>query len=360
MEKELISAFTAAYKWCDAVIVADYNKGILTTNMINTLQNLKKYSHRFIAVDSKRLSLYKRINPSFVKPNYEETLRLLLLPYRSSARASQILQAGKMIYRKTGAEIIAVTLDAEGAVVFDKGKLVYHCCAHQVAIPRVVGAGDTFTSAFTLALISHAAIPEATELASAAAAVAVSKETTACCTQDEIFSFWGTNNKYIADLDKMSELCKKYRSQGKRIVFTNGCFDILHSGHVNYLNRAKELADVMILGVNNDESIRRIKGACRPINPLPDRIQVLSGLSAIDHIIAFGKKNDDTPVELIKSIRPDIFVKGGDYSKDKLPEASIVENLGGEVRILPHVPDHSTTRIIRRIYEISSSNSVTA
>src|SRR6058998_159591 len=119
---------------------------------------------------------------------------------------------------------------------------------------------------------------------------------------------------------------------GRRIVFTNGCFDILHRGHITYLNRAKALGDVLIVGVNSDDSIHRLKGPGRPINTLEDRAQVLAALSSVDHIVAFDA---DTPIELIRAIRPDIFVKGGDYTRDRLPEASLVEELGGTVQILP-------------------------
>jgi D-beta-D-heptose 7-phosphate kinase/D-beta-D-heptose 1-phosphate adenosyltransferase len=142
------------------------------------------------------------------------------------------------------------------------------------------------------------------------------------------------------------------------VVFTNGCFDILHSGHVSYLNQARELGDVLIVGVNTDESIKRIKGEHRPINHLQDRLQVLAGLSAVDHVVAFGANEDDTPTPLIRIVRPAIFAKGGDYTKDKLPEAATVEEAGGEIVFLPHVPDHSTTQIIKRIHTHSKTQPV--
>ena len=137
-----------------------------------------------------------------------------------------------------------------------------------------------------------------------------------------------------------------YRAAGCRIVFTNGCFDILHAGHVSYLNRAHALGDVLIIGVNSDASVSRLKGPSRPINPLLDRIQVLAALSCVDCLIAF---EEDTPINLIRLICPDVYVKGGDYTKERLPEASIVEELGGMVQILPFLEDRSTTSMITRI-----------
>jgi D-beta-D-heptose 7-phosphate kinase/D-beta-D-heptose 1-phosphate adenosyltransferase len=136
------------------------------------------------------------------------------------------------------------------------------------------------------------------------------------------------------------------RRRGRRVVLTNGCFDILHRGHTTYLGRAKALGDVLVVGVNTDDSIRRLKGPTRPINALDDRVQVLAALSCVDLVVPFG---EDTPHELVRAVRPDVFVKGGDYTRDRLPEAGLVEALGGEVRLLPMVEDRSTTGVIERI-----------
>src|SRR5206468_6682829 len=141
---------------------------------------------------------------------------------------------------------------------------------------------------------------------------------------------------------------EEYRTSGRQIVLTNGCFDIIHRGHITYLNQARALGDVLIVGLNTDESIRRLKGPERPINSLEDRVQVLAALSCVDHVVAF---DDDTPCNLVRAVRPDVFVKGGDYTRERLPEAAIVEELGGVVQILPFVQDRSTTGIIERIQE---------
>src|SRR5690606_37479771 len=126
--------------------------------------------------------------------------------------------------------------------------------------------------------------------------------------------------KYISALNSLKDRCKWHRSQGKRIVFTNGCFDILHSGHVSYLNQAKEIGDILIVGLNTDESIKRLKGSNRPVNSLNNRVEVLAALSCVDYIVPFGSSKDDTPISLIKAVMPDVFVKGGDYKNTVLPE----------------------------------------
>lgn len=154
------------------------------------------------------------------------------------------------------------------------------------------------------------------------------------------------SNKHITNLDQLLALVTSYRLAERKIVFTNGCFDILHAGHVSYLQRAKALGDILIIGVNSDNSIRRLKGESRPINPLEDRIQVLAALGCVDHLIAF---EEDSPSHLIRKLRPNIYVKGGDYTKETLPETPVIEEYGGEIEFLPFIENRSTTKIIERI-----------
>jgi D-beta-D-heptose 7-phosphate kinase/D-beta-D-heptose 1-phosphate adenosyltransferase len=156
----------------------------------------------------------------------------------------------------------------------------------------------------------------------------------------------------MTDLDALAAWVDLRRSHGQRIVFTNGCFDILHRGHTTYLDRARALGDVLVVGVNDDASVRRLKGPTRPVNRLEDRAQVLGGLASVDLVVPFA---DDSPERVIERVHPDVFVKGGDYTEDDLPEAPLVRRLGGEVRLLPFVRDLSTTRIIARLRERPSS-----
>jgi D-beta-D-heptose 7-phosphate kinase/D-beta-D-heptose 1-phosphate adenosyltransferase len=222
-----------------------------------------------------------------------------------------------------------------------------------VASATVAGAGDTFISAFTLAALTGASPADAAQVAIAAAHVVVNKDNTAWCFLKELKYHFHLKEKYVAAIGDLEDLCDLYRFQGKRIVFTNGCFDILHSGHVTYLNQAKTLGDVLIVGVNRDESIRRLKGSERPINPLHDRLQVLAALGCVDHVIPFGEAHDDTPISLIACVKPQVFAKGGDYHNGMLPEASTVERYGGRIVFLQHVRDHSTTDIINRIHTVT-------
>ena len=150
----------------------------------------------------------------------------------------------------------------------------------------------------------------------------------------------------IIDRKDAAQFCEDLRRQGKRIVFTNGCFDIIHAGHVRYLTAAKNFGDVLIIGLNTDESVRRLKGASRPINTQADRAEVLLGLKAVDHVIYFGEQ---TAENLIAEVKPDIYVKGGDYTLETLPEAKIVQSYGGRVEFVNLVAGRSTTNIVSKI-----------
>lgn len=150
----------------------------------------------------------------------------------------------------------------------------------------------------------------------------------------------------LIDKEFGKQLVEILKSQNKKVVFTNGCFDILHVGHLRYLNEAKKQGDVLIIGVNSDASVKRLKGESRPINNQFDRAEILSGLKAVDYTVIF---EEDTPEELIATLKPSIHVKGGDYKKEDLPETKIVESYGGEVRILSFVEGKSTTNIVKKI-----------
>jgi len=174
----------------------------------------------------------------------------------------------------------------------------------------------------------------------------VGKDGTATCSALELRVQTSPAEKLGVDRERLAARLAVERQRGRRVVMTSGCFDILHRGHIAYLNRAKTLGDILVVGLNTDETVRRLKGAGRPVNTVDDRAQVLAALSCVDHVIAF---DEPTPTELVRVLRPDVFAKGGDYTIDRLPEADAVRTYGGEVRILPYVDDRSTTGIIERI-----------
>lgn len=348
IEVELTSLILKNFGSYDAIVISDYNKGIITETLIAQLKKEKTNSKTFIAVDSKRLEIFKELAPSLVKPNYSEIVSLLNLRKQNVDRRKQISELGSTIYKSTNASITAVTLDSEGSIIFEKECYSYWCPSHNITPHHSSGAGDTYFSALLLSILSKAAIPQAAEISSTAARIGLEKETTSFCTKQELGAYLSLREKYISCLDKLCDICSYYEARGKNIVFTNGCFDIIHSGHVDFLNRSKEYGQILIIGLNTDESIFRLKGY-RPLNSLKDRIDVLSGFGAVDHIVSFGDLGDDTASSLIEIIRPNFFTKGDDCTLDSIPETTTVREQNGEVIILPTFSKKSTSDLIQRI-----------
>jgi D-beta-D-heptose 7-phosphate kinase / D-beta-D-heptose 1-phosphate adenosyltransferase len=346
-EHQVIQRLCALYSEVDAVLVSDYGYGILTENIIAALKWLREKQHKPLVVDAKYLDRYRDVKPDAVKPNYQEAVALLNLKKEvRSRRINQMRENEQRLFEITGASVIALTLDVDGALVFECGRGIYRTFTKAVPNSRAVGAGDTYVSALTLALAAGMDTPDAAEVAAAAAKIVVSKTGTSTCTSEELIRYFSPSHKIVDQREELAKILEGYRQEGKRIVLTNGCFDILHRGHVMYLAQAKELGDILVVAVNSDAGVRRLKGPQRPINSVDDRMHILASLDCVDHVISFS---ENTPVELIKALQPDVFVKGGDYSRATLPEVPVVEAAGGKVEILPYVLDRSTSAMIRKI-----------
>lgn len=366
VEEMLIQRMKRLFPQVDAVLVSDYGYGLLTPRLIQAMADLQTASPRLFLVDSRRLLNYRSVPITAIKPNYEEAISLLGLqkPREQSARIRQMETEGFRLLDLIGTYLAAVTLDTDGALIFERGvPTSYRTYTRPAPQTQAAGAGDTFMSAFTLSLAAGAPAEHAADIASAASSIVVEKDGTSTCHQDELSRFVSSDEKMVTDVFQLAARLATYRREGLRIVFTNGCFDILHRGHVSYLNRAKAFGDILIIGLNSDESVHRLKGPARPVNRLEDRGQILSALSCVDHIVPF---DDETSHNLIRLIRPDVYVKGGDYTRQTLPEARLVDELGGKVEILPYLKDHSTTNIIEKIRELdrieqdSKNNRLTA
>lgn len=346
-EQSLIDSLQRFAGKVDAVIVSDYEYGVFTDKVIHALSAFLSRTDAVLIVDAKDLRKYKKLCPTLVKPNYEECIKILDIPKRRQPeRTAQILGQGSRLLEVTGADCVAATMDMDGTILFEKGRKPYRIATEPHKDKETIGAGDTFAGAAALGFCSGATARTAVEVASAAAVVVLQKEGTGICMHNELKLYFGGNQKFITDLDSMVLKVEELRKRNKKIVFTNGCFDILHRGHVAFLNQAKSLGDVLIVGLNTDESIRSVKGDGRPINALEDRVAVLAGLHSVNYLIAF---EETSPVKILRALRPDLFVKGGTYTMDSLPEGDLVEMLGGEVKILSFATDFSTSKLIERI-----------
>lgn len=348
-EDELITRLENLYDGADALLIADYDKGVLSEGVISAIGRLLQKKRKPVAVDSKKPEAYRALRPSLIKPNYLEFLKLTGQKGVAGDRVGQVKNFGQNLHERCGAAVTAVTLDKDGVVIFSGKEFSFHSEAPAVEFPHVSGAGDSFISAFLLTMLAKGSIEDSVSLALESARIAIQKEDTSFCSKEELLRAWGTVPKELDRTSSLPEVCAYYREQGKRIVFTNGCFDILHRGHIEYLNQARQLGDVLIVGINNDDSIKRLKGTDRPINNLLDRMEVLAALGCVDHVYSFGEKHNDTPIELIKVIRPDVFVKGGDYKGKDIPELKILKEYGTEVHFLPFVKNLSTSNIISKI-----------
>jgi D-beta-D-heptose 7-phosphate kinase/D-beta-D-heptose 1-phosphate adenosyltransferase len=344
--KALLERVGQLYPQTDAIILSDYGYGVLTNEVIAALKKLHLSAKTPLIVDAKDLNKYQALQPTAVKPNFQETLTLLgMQKLPGHDRVEQFMKMGPQLLSLSGAQKVAVTLDIDGVLLFEHEQEPHHVPCTPRDQTKTIGAGDTFTSALTLALASHTNGKTAVEIAAAAAAVVVQKTETAVCTNSELIACFTPETK-LTTLKHLVKLVKEWKQQHKKIVFTNGCFDILHKGHIALLNQAREAGDVLIVGVNSDESIRALKGPDRPINSLEDRITVLAGLQSVDYLVSFS---EESPAHLIQALKPDIFVKGANYTESSLPEGPLLKKLGCEVTIVPLVEDHSTTYLINKI-----------
>jgi D-beta-D-heptose 7-phosphate kinase / D-beta-D-heptose 1-phosphate adenosyltransferase len=329
-----------------AVLAADYGSGTLCDLVRSRLMALRAEHDLLLVVDAHDVRTWRDVHPTAVTPNWPEAADLLGISSRIPDRAACVEEHAEELLTASGASVVVVTLDEDGAVLLERGRPPYRAYTARADRPSTTGAGDSFAAAFTLALGAGADTITAVEIGVAAASVVVQENGTAVCDIGELQRSLGLVERALLTEAEMASAIEAHRQAGRRIVFTNGCFDVLHRGHVAYLEQAKRLGDVLVLALNSDDSARRLKGADRPVNSVEDRAAVLAALSCVDHLAVF---DEDSPRRLLELVRPDLYVKGGDYTSQMLPEAPLVEQLGGTVRILPYVEDRSTTGILARI-----------
>ncbi|HEX6497637.1 MAG TPA: D-glycero-beta-D-manno-heptose 1-phosphate adenylyltransferase [Micromonosporaceae bacterium] len=327
----------------EAVLVCDYGLGVCGDDARRRLAARRAGLPLFV-VDAHDPLPWADLRPDVVTPNFTEALADSAAP---GDRCGWVLANADALRERLGARLAAVTLDSEGSVLLSPDAPPYRTYADPVPERQAAGAGDSYVAAFTLALLAGAEPSTAAEVAQRAATVATRTPGTAVCDADGLCRAGDDEAQgRVVDHAELARLVGGYRQRNRRIVFTNGCFDVLHRGHVGYLNQAKRLGDVLVVAVNSDDSVRRLKGDDRPVNPVDDRVAVLAALSCVDHVVVF---DEDSPRGLLRVVRPDVYVKGGDYPEELIPEAPMVRELGGEVRVLDYLPDRSTTRLIDQI-----------
>lgn len=327
------------------MVLSDYDKGALVNHQ--RLIELARARGVSVLADPKGtdFSLYR--GATLITPNLAE---LEAVAGRCSTEQA-LVEKGQALMTDLELEALLVTRSEHGMTLLRRDSAPLHLPARAREVFDVTGAGDTVISTLAASLAAGADYPQAVALANLAAGIVVGKLGTASVSAPELrraVQREQGSERGVLGVEQLAGAIADARAHGERIVFTNGCFDILHAGHVGYLEQARQLGDRLIVAVNSDASVRRLKGEGRPINPVERRMRVLAGLEAVDWVVCF---EEDTPEALLERLKPDVLVKGGDYRKEQVVGWQIVESYGGEVRSLDFLDNCSTTAIVQKILE---------
>jgi D-beta-D-heptose 7-phosphate kinase/D-beta-D-heptose 1-phosphate adenosyltransferase len=345
-EAQMAAAIAAHIEGCRVVVLSDYRKGLLTDALLAQIMALAAAHRVSVIVDPKRTDFTGYKGAAFLKPNLAELAAATALPVGSD---SEVEQAASVLAERTGAGIL-VTRSGAGMSLVRSGKAALHMHAHAHEVYDVTGAGDTVIAAFAVALASGRTPESAMAFANVAGGVAVSHPGTAIVRADELEAERAllTDEELaakgaIVDGETAARLRQVWKRQGLVVGFTNGCFDLVHPGHIALLREAGKACDRLIVGLNSDASVRRLKGVTRPIQSELARAAVLGAIDHVNLVVIF---ESDTPYELIKSLAPDLLVKGADYKIEEIVGADLVTAAGGRVMTVGLVPGQSTTRLV--------------
>jgi D-beta-D-heptose 7-phosphate kinase / D-beta-D-heptose 1-phosphate adenosyltransferase len=347
-EQEVLDAALAALPRAASIVLSDYAKGLLTPRVIRTVIDAALDHGKPVIVDpkGKDFSVYR--GATLITPNRQELADVTRRALRTEA---DIASAAGELNRSIASRAVLVTRSEAGMSLVPAGGEPIHIAAYPVKVRDVSGAGDTVAAVLAAMLATDAGLEPAMRAANAAAAVVVGKRGTATVSAAELrarilpAASLAPEEKTIFDWKVLDERLAEWRRQGLRIGFTNGCFDLLHPGHVKLLTRARAACDRLIVGLNSDGSVARLKGEGRPMQEAHARAEVLAALEAVDLIVIFDQ---DTPLELIRRVRPKILAKGSDYRREQVVGGELVEADGGEVILIDLVPGFSTSRIVRQ------------
>jgi len=318
----------------DVVIFSDYNKHVLRD--VKDLIGLAKIKSKKIIVDPKGDCFKKYYGATIVTPNFKEFINIVG-PVKDE---NELIKKAIKLKKSNNFKNLLITRSEKGMTLINKENKALNYPSKVKTVYDVTGAGDTVIASLSACLSAKMPIEDAVKISNIAAGIVVSKSGTTSITIDEL------NNNNIFTSSNMDALTKILKTNNNKIVFTNGCFDIIHLGHIKSLKEAADLGDILVVGINSDDSIKRLKGPSRPINDEKMRSEVLSSLSFVDYVVIF---EDDNPLSIIKSIKPDVLAKGSDYNKNQVVGSSFVESYGGRIELLPLVDGYSTTDIITKV-----------
>jgi len=341
-QQSIVTSFEKIVTNYDAVLISDYGKGVLTKELTTSLIAIANENNKKVLVDPKGLDYSKYKGAFLLTPNKKEASEATKVDIKDDA---SLTQAITQLKKQCDLDVSLITLSEQGVAIYDDKLRTHPTVAREVF--DVTGAGDTVLASLGFALACAYEIDDSVEFANLAAGVVVGKIGSATATLNEIIEYESSLNKSTSDehiktLSEIAILSKELKARGKNIIFTNGCFDILHAGHVRYLETAKSYGDVLILGLNSDRSVTTLKGEGRPINIQMDRAYILAALEAVDYVVVF---DEDTPYDLIKAIKPHVLVKGGDYKGKEV----VGQDIADELKLVQFVDGKSTTKTIEKI-----------
>ena len=348
IEQKIIEHITTTIKNAKALILSDYAKGVLTPKVIAETIRLAHENQIIAIVDPKGRDFTRYRGAAYLTPNRKELSDSIGKQITSVAEAEE---AARSLIRDMQIDAILVKLGADGVCLVRKDQPALHLHTKAREVFDVSGAGDTVAATLALALASGFTPAESAELANIAGSIVVGKVGTASVSRDEITRELMHGETQLTE-DKIvgfataADIAERWRKQGLKVGFTNGCFDLLHPGHISLLRQARASCDKLVVGLNSDASIKRLKGETRPVQNETARSAILASLSDVDQVVIFG---EDTPLELIKTLRPDVLIKGADYTVDKVVGAEQVQSWGGKVILAQLIEGQSTTRTIAKM-----------
>ncbi|MBI1379908.1 MAG: D-glycero-beta-D-manno-heptose-7-phosphate kinase [Planctomycetaceae bacterium] len=345
VEARLLQGLEARVAAADAVVLSDYGKGVLTTKVLRTVIDAARAANKPVLVDPKGRDFSRYKGATLLTPNRREAEEAL---GRKLDSLEALPEAALELKRTADLAMSVITLGADGIFFLGKGGQSGRVPTVARAVFDVTGAGDTVIAQLALALGAGLDLETAVHLANHGAGIVVGRRGAASVTRQELRAALGSGDPQLGKVlrpEDVESAVALWRSEGKRIVFTNGCFDVLHAGHTRYLGFARSRGDALIVGVNDDASVKRLKGPTRPVNGLEDRMEVLAALEMVDAVVPFG---DDTPAALIERITPHILVKGEDWKDKGVVGREWVERHGGEVILAPLLVGRSTSAILER------------
>jgi D-beta-D-heptose 7-phosphate kinase / D-beta-D-heptose 1-phosphate adenosyltransferase len=344
-EKSIINIFQKIINNYDVILLSDYGKGLLTFNLTQSIITIANKNKKKVLVDPKGLDYSKYKGAFLLTPNKKEASEATNIVIKDK---ESLKQAMIILKDQCNLALSLITLSDEGVAIFDNKLRIYPTVAREVF--DVTGAGDTILASLGYALASNHEIDEAIKFANLASGVVVGKIGSATASLNEIIEYESSLNKtssdkHIKSLSEISSIVNECKNKDRKVVFTNGCFDILHLGHVKYLEAARNLGDILILGLNSDKSVERLKGKNRPINNQSDRAYILASLEVVDYVVIF---DEDTPINLIRLIQPDVLTKGGDYEGQNI----VGQDFAKELKLINFIDGKSTSKTIKKIRDL--------